>query len=1029
MATQTEPHGKARYSGTEQNDNLNQSGDQSDPGEAKYLHDLTRGRAANFYINGDVFFPAKRVVYNPKHFKDMSHYLDYLTDRIEPKFGAVRKIHTPRHGHRVNDLQDIQENAAYVVAGTERFKPYSYDQITASDKKKSSPFKYDVDPVYHNRQYLNSGKIHKMETQSTLIKVWPNGSDLRGPRRVLLTPRVRPFTLENVMLQVNEMLKEDCSGTVEKLYMLNGIKVSDIDQIVPNGQYVACRKTERFKRARYNEQGTKNLATSPRLERKYLAPIYPHSNNSTIHSTPESSKPTSQNSLNSNPQRRRPTQKEEDKVFPAKPVKYTRSNERGNNVDYDKQDDDGVFKAKQAHRETKGAKEVPDTRHTKTDLPVDFLEAEEVEDETIEDKKPKKDPQKKKGNPDENSKRSPPPVNHQKKQEEFKSPSKAQTSESQKHGKPSESKPAKKIKSTLLTEFDEEDEAAAKIQAGFRGYQTRKELGLLQTKTPKAKENKEEKAKKNEVPEKVKDKKEDPKNAKAQEKTKDKKEEPKNSKAPEREKKKKEEPNNSKEHAAAAKIQAGFRGYQTRKELASQKNKGKDSTPKTKEKKEEKSKKNENPEKVKNKKEEPNNSKEHEAAAKIQAGFRGYQTRKLLAEGKKKAAKVESQEKPGKVAKVESQDKPVKDKKGASKKDPEQERWEEEEWAATKIQSAYRGYATRKELGNKKPKDHQKSSSRDEDEQAALKIQAAFRGHQQRKSYNNTVGFQKQNNKKLGKNEAAAKIQASYRSHLYHREMGNRTEKIEHKAASKIQAAYRGHQARKDINKENIDKNHKLAASRIQAAYRGHRYRKEIDNTNDEHYHRDHIVAATKIQSSYRGHQTRKEMTAKHNQDEIKAATKIQASYKGYQTRKNLNAKDSDEHAKAAAKIQASYKGYQTRKNLNAKDSDERAKAAAKIQASYKGYQTRKNLNAKDSDERAKAAAKIQASYKGYQTRKNLNAKDSDERAKAAAKIQASYKGYQTRKYINENKDAAKTIQAAYRGHQYRRDINNKVSS
>lgn len=250
-----------------------------------------------------------------------------------------------------------------------------------------------------------------------------------------------------------------------------------------------------------------------------------------------------------------------------------------------------------------------------------------------------------------------------------------------------------------MTEFDEEEKAAAKIQAGFRGYQTRKELGLLQTKTPKAKENKEEKAKKNEVPEKVKDKKEDPKNAKAHEKIKDKKEEPKNSKAPEKEKKKKEESNNSKEHAAAAKIQAGFRGYQTRKELASQKKKGKDSTPKTKENKEEKAKKNENPEKVKNKKEEPNNSKEHEAAAKIQAGFRGYQTRKLLTNEKKKPAKAESQ------------DKPVKDKKEARKKDPEQDRWEEEEWAATKIQSAYRGYATRKELRNEKPKDHQKSVS------------------------------------------------------------------------------------------------------------------------------------------------------------------------------------------------------------------------------------------------------------------------------------------------------------------------------
>ncbi|RUS87766.1 hypothetical protein EGW08_004512, partial [Elysia chlorotica] len=83
--------------------------------QPRYLLNSNRGKVSNFYVNGDWFFPRKRVVHNPKHFKDLPHYLDYLTDRLEPRFGAIRKICTPRRGHRVLSLQDIRENCDYVV--------------------------------------------------------------------------------------------------------------------------------------------------------------------------------------------------------------------------------------------------------------------------------------------------------------------------------------------------------------------------------------------------------------------------------------------------------------------------------------------------------------------------------------------------------------------------------------------------------------------------------------------------------------------------------------------------------------------------------------------------------------------------------------------------------------------------------------------------------------------------------------------------------------------------------------------------
>ncbi|KAK3793551.1 hypothetical protein RRG08_023868 [Elysia crispata] len=92
--------------------------------QPRYLMDSNRGKISNFYVNGDKFFPGRKIVHNPKYFKDLPHYLDYLTDKLEPRFGAIRKICTPKHGHRVLSLQDIRENCDYVVVGAERFKPF-----------------------------------------------------------------------------------------------------------------------------------------------------------------------------------------------------------------------------------------------------------------------------------------------------------------------------------------------------------------------------------------------------------------------------------------------------------------------------------------------------------------------------------------------------------------------------------------------------------------------------------------------------------------------------------------------------------------------------------------------------------------------------------------------------------------------------------------------------------------------------------------------------------------------------------------
>ncbi|KAK7489198.1 hypothetical protein BaRGS_00019576 [Batillaria attramentaria] len=92
--------------------------------EPRYMRDFHRGRCSYFCVNGDYYHSGKKVLFNPKHFRDFPHYLDHLTDQLKPPFGAVRRICTPNYGHAVRSLEDLQPDGVYVAAGPGRFKPY-----------------------------------------------------------------------------------------------------------------------------------------------------------------------------------------------------------------------------------------------------------------------------------------------------------------------------------------------------------------------------------------------------------------------------------------------------------------------------------------------------------------------------------------------------------------------------------------------------------------------------------------------------------------------------------------------------------------------------------------------------------------------------------------------------------------------------------------------------------------------------------------------------------------------------------------
>lgn len=200
----------------------------------------------------------------------------------------------------------------------------------------------------------------------------------------------------------------------------------------------------------------------------------------------------------------------------------------------------------------------------------------------------------------------------------------------------------------------------------------------------------------------------------------------------------------SEEHAAAVQIQAGCRGYITRKELKMR----------------------------------------DEAAIKIQAGYRGYAVRKGLKQSSERSNLDRIDEEVPK----------------ANEGNEELERNEEVEAAAIKIQSAFRGHRTREAVLSKKEKEEYEEKAPDakdgdnratesERDLAAIKIQSSYRGYHTRKQIQE-------------RREAATKIQAYYKGY---RVRGLRRAQSE--AAVKIQSYYRGYKTREQFKKSYSSKN------------------------------------------------------------------------------------------------------------------------------------------------------------------------------------------------------------------------------
>nr|XP_033810463.1 doublecortin domain-containing protein 2B isoform X3 [Geotrypetes seraphini] len=280
-----------------------------------------RAKNVVLFRNGDPFHTGRRVVVNRRQFLTFEAFLNEVTTNIQAPT-AVRNIYTPRQGHRVTQLDALQNGGCYVAAGFEKLNLSclaSGMRLPERDRRNEG---IQARPAV-NRKLNISAPWKKSMHGPCIIHVFRNGDLLSPPFRLLLSKS---------MLQQWELILSQLS---ERASLQTG----------------AVRKSRA--RSRHETRTYKERMYNPR-----------------VHSIGAPEKTQAQTSPLTTG--RKTPGKEESSIFYAKPVhvyksrKLSRISQNGA-----EQELESIFKVRTSRRELEGAQEVMEDEDTYVELPLD----------------------------------------------------------------------------------------------------------------------------------------------------------------------------------------------------------------------------------------------------------------------------------------------------------------------------------------------------------------------------------------------------------------------------------------------------------------------------------------------------------------------------------------------------------------------------------------------------------------------------------------------------------------------------------
>ncbi|XP_048414253.1 doublecortin domain-containing protein 2B [Stegostoma tigrinum] len=355
------------------------------------------------FKNGDPFFTGRKLVVNQRQILTFESFLNEVTNNINAPV-AVRNIYTPSGGHRVVQLNDLQNGSHYVAAGFEKFKKIDYLQ-NGNPKPKRNRGKIDimVRAVYSNRVNV-SPRWKKHIPIPCIVHIFRNGDLLNPPLRLIIPKHVMT-NWDKILAMITEKAKIQ-TGAVRRLCTMNG-QIIDSGEQLESGQYYVAVGSEKFKHLPYLKLLVCKMPSQNTFRHQQMVKHKNHSkedyvlsqdgvsDSALLPSTVKSDKRRVQSTgdagtgqiLVSAQMMKRKGRKNnnQESIFFAKPVRVKSNRNLMNNPHLrDSAKDDGsVFKVTEKRAELQGAQEIPEDENTKVELPIDKRVAETVEDEVI----------------------------------------------------------------------------------------------------------------------------------------------------------------------------------------------------------------------------------------------------------------------------------------------------------------------------------------------------------------------------------------------------------------------------------------------------------------------------------------------------------------------------------------------------------------------------------------------------------------------------------------------------------------------
>uniref|UniRef100_A0A668AJT3 Doublecortin domain-containing protein 2 n=1 Tax=Myripristis murdjan TaxID=586833 RepID=A0A668AJT3_9TELE len=223
------------------------------------------------YRNGDPYYEARRIVINQKRVCNFDTLLREVTGGVQPPFGAVRNIYTPRGGHKVDCLESLQSGEQYVAAGREKFK--KLDVLNGNVQKLRMSVSLCCCSIFSQAKPLPQSRIIvsarflKPLKEPCPIFVVANGDVLNPAVRLLIHQRMLG-QFDRILEMITEKMGLRVLGGVRSLYTFEGHQVTDGKQL-ESGQFYVAVGRERFKKLPYGDllftkpRGTRRLGIEP----------------------------------------------------------------------------------------------------------------------------------------------------------------------------------------------------------------------------------------------------------------------------------------------------------------------------------------------------------------------------------------------------------------------------------------------------------------------------------------------------------------------------------------------------------------------------------------------------------------------------------------------------------------------------------------------------------------------------------------------------------------------------------------------